>query len=262
MTYSPMPPETLPPAPQAAPQKNTIGLVALIFAGVGFLFAIIPGISAIAWLVIIPAIILAIIALVKKRKPTWFGLTAIIVAPISWLIAIIVTVAAIAGGVSQGISGGVENAPDVVASSPAEPEEPAAEPVPEGPVLGETITNNDGVAVTFAAVTCGIATAGPEFLAETAKGQFCEIKYSVQNGSDAKISLWSSDVTGEIGGVTYEANSTISSFGGEYFTTDLNPGLGTEAVVYIDIPLDKTLEYVVFVPQWSILTDEIRVRAS
>ena len=101
---------------------------------------------------------------------------------------------------------------------------------------------------------------GPEFLVQTAKGQFCEVKYSVNNGSEDKISLYSSDVTGEIGKLTYDADTMVSTFGGDYFSTDLNPGLATDATVYIDIPADKALDYVVFHPQFGIFTDEIRVK--
>ncbi len=241
-----------------------MGLVALILAGVGLLLAVSPIGAGIAWLVLIPAIVLAIIALVKGKQPKWMPLTAVIVAPIAWIIAIAVAATAF----SAGLSSAINDMPDTSTQAPAAgTTESAAPTVADGTkegdaTIGQTVTNNKGVAVTFTAVTCGLAQAGPEFLVETAKGQFCEVKYSVNNGSKDKISLFSSDVTGLIGDLTYDADGTVSTFGGDYFTTDLNPGLATDAVVYIDIPADKALNYVVFHPQFGIFTDEIRVKVA
>jgi len=248
-----------------APKKSILPLLSLIFAGVAFLFAVIPATSGLAWAFAVTAIVLAIVALVKKAQPRMLAIVAIIIAPIAWLISIIVFVVSLASGIgsaidrSPGLDGPAPGVSQSAEESPAE-EQPSEEPAAAEPAIGETITNNKGVAVTFTSVQCGIATAGPQFLEEKAKGQFCEVRYTVLNGSKEKISLWASDVTGEIGGVSYETNGSVSQFGGEYFTTDLNPGLSTDAVVYIDIPADKALEYVVYVPQWSLFTDDIRVK--
>ena len=256
------PPEYTAPALATAPKKNTIGFVAFGLAVAGFLLAVIPGPSAVAWLLLVPAIILGIIALVQKRKPLWPGLVAVILGPIAWIIAIIISLAGFASGISDAVNDEVDNPGIEAPVEDAPAEEAPAEEAPSEATLGQTLTNNDGVAVTFSSVTCGIPQAGPEFLEETAKGQFCEVKYNVQNGSADTINLFASDVTGEIGGISYEANGTASTFGGDYFTTDLNPGLGVDAVMYIDIPVDQALEYVVFVPQWSLFTDDIRVKVS
>ena len=261
-----MPPVYSAPAPAVA-SKNTPGLIAMILAIVAFVLGVIPGASFLAWLPAIAAIILAIIALVKKGAPKKAAVAAIIIAPIAWLIAIIVSIALIASGagssIEEGFNDGLESTQSDSPSSeaPIDPAEPSEEPADDGEArIGETLTNNDGVSVTFTSVTCGIAVAGPEFLEETAKGQFCEVRLQVQNGSDAQISLYSSDITGRIGTAEYESNTIASSFGGESFYTDLNPGLGTEGVVFIDIPADAALEYVVYRPLWSFLTDEIRVK--
>jgi len=250
-------PETSPAAPPAAPStKNTFGLVAVILAGVGFLMAVIPATAGLAWLLVIPAIVFAIIGLTRKGKSKLTSIIAIIVAPIAWLIAIIVTIVSIAAGVGAI----VDDAPAADAPSASSPATPDSGEKASEPGLGETITNNKGVAITFSSVTCGIAEAGQQYLTEKAKGQFCEIKYNVTNGSSEKISLWSSDVTGEIDGNSYEADGSISQFGGDYFSTDVNPGLSAEAVIYIDIPAGAALQYLVYVPQFSIFTDDVRVK--
>lgn len=252
-----------PPLPAPA-GKNTIGLVALIFAGVAVLTAVIPAAAGSTWLFAIPAIVLGIISLVKKRAPKWYGLVAVIAAPIAWLIAIVVATVFVASSLTSSINDALsEQGGTPAAEAPqAEPSAAAEEPAPANTeaTIGQTLTNNDGVAVTFTSVACGIATAGPEYFTENAKGQFCEVKYSVQNGGSEQITLLASDVTGELGGSTYESSSSLSSFGGDMFTTNVNPGLGTDAVVYIDIPADKALEYIVFKPAWGLFTDEIRVK--
>lgn len=56
-------------------QKNTLGLVALIVAVVGFIFACIPGALIIGWVLLPIAFILAIVALVLKGKSKTFALT-------------------------------------------------------------------------------------------------------------------------------------------------------------------------------------------
>lgn len=198
----------------------------------------------------------------RKAQPRLLAIIAVIVAPIAWLIAIIVAIAGVAAGIGTALDDARDDDPPAV-EQPSEEDPAEEEPADDGiAALGETVTNSDGVAVTFQSVTCGIATAGPQYLEETAKGQFCEVKYNVHNGGDEQISLWASDITGEIGGVEYESNTTISTFGGDMFTTDLNPGLGTDAVVYIDIPAGAALEFVVYDPQWSFFTEALRVSAS
>lgn len=252
-------PTTQPPVETPTPTKSILPLLSLIFAGVAFLLAF--GAPGVAWLPAVAAIVLAIVALVKKAQPRILAIIAIILAPLAWLIAIIVAVAGLAAGIGSSLESSAAEDPAVEQEQSTD-EEAGDQEADDEATLGQTVTNSDDVAVTFQSVTCGIATAGPQFFEETAKGQFCEVRYNVQNGSDEEITLFASDVTGEIGGVSYESNDVISTFGEDMFSTTLNPGLGTDAVVYIDIPVDAALEYVVYKPEWSFLTSEVRVRVS
>lgn len=198
----------------------------------------------------------------KKGARKGTAIAAIILAPVAWLIAIIVSVVVIVGsaGDAGGGSSSSDGAPSTSRTAPGD--EPAAADAGGEAAIGDTLTNKDGVAVTFTSVSCGIPVAGPQYFEETAKGQFCEVRFQVQNGSDAEISLFASDITGLIGSAEYAASDTISTFGDESFFTELNPGLGTEGVVFIDIPADAALDSVVYRPMWAFLTDEIRVRVS
>lgn len=247
-TASPPPPGNGAQAP-AGPPSKLLPILAISLAGLGLILAFAaPGI---AWLVCAAAIVVAIIALVKRRQPRGLAIAAIIAAPIAWLIAIIVAVASIASGVGQAIEES-DDAP-TSASQPdnADPETDAPD-APQEATIGDTITNDDGVSFTVSKIRCGLKTAGDnQFLKEKASGQFCEIKFIVENGSTDSINVSASDVTGSIGDSTYDSNTTASKFGDDYFSTDVNPGLSAKCVVYIDIPKDQKLEFITYDPLFS-----------
>lgn len=96
------------PAPAVSAPKPTsgpiLGAIALGLAVLGFIMAILPPVAFIAWLPIVAAIILAIVALVKRSRPLALPLVAIILAPIAWIIAIVVATAGFFGGVSDAIN--------------------------------------------------------------------------------------------------------------------------------------------------------------
>jgi hypothetical protein len=240
-----------PPVPVAGPPSKLLPILAAVFAGVGFLLAIpAPGV---AWIFCVTAIVLAIVALVKRRQPRGLAIAAIIVAPIAWLIAIIVAVAGFASSVGDAIEDAPSvSQPDATGDEDAGEADTGEGAGPKEAAIGDTVTNGDNVSFTVSAVTCGLATAGDnEYLQEAASGQFCEVRFTLANGSDESISVYSGDVTGTIGDATYEANDTASRFGDDYYSTDINPGLSADCIVYIDIPTDKKLEFVTYSPFFS-----------
>lgn len=128
-----VPEQQVPQAPPAAPgsKKGILPLLAVIFAGVAFLLAVIPATSGAAWAFAITAIVLAIIALVKKRQPKALAIAAIIVAPLAWLVSIIVFIVSLASGIA-----GIDSAPARPSTGVEQPaaEEPAEEePLVEAP---------------------------------------------------------------------------------------------------------------------------------
>ncbi|PPF70469.1 hypothetical protein C5E16_02475 [Clavibacter michiganensis] len=260
------------PAPSAPKQKNTLGLVALILAGIGFLFGVIPPLSGLAWIFFIPAIVLAIIGLTRKGQTKGTSISALIVAVIGWIVAIIVASVTFLSAVGTAIED-TDTAPSAAseAEAGAEAEAPAEEaPVEEAveeegvqeAAIGDTVTTGDGIAFTVNGISCGLAEAGDnEYFKETAKGQFCKVDYRIDNGGSDAINLSAYDIKGYIGESAYDANSSASTFGGDTFSTDVNPGLGTDNTVYIDIPADVALEYIEFRPAFS-FDDAVVVRAS
>jgi hypothetical protein len=139
-----------PAAPAAAaPKKSVLPLLAIIFAGVAFLFAVIPATSGIAWIFAVTGIVLAIIALVKKSQPKILSIIAIILAPLAWIVAIIVTVATVATGIGNALDE-LNDAPEITNEQPSEEPGDDAEPA-DSPVgtrdnpaaLGSTIEGRD-----------------------------------------------------------------------------------------------------------------------
>ena len=56
------------PAPEPAPKKGKIGLVALILAAVGLLFSVIEGFYLLGWVLLPVAFILALVALIQRNQ--------------------------------------------------------------------------------------------------------------------------------------------------------------------------------------------------
>lgn len=123
-----------PPPPVAlAKPRSRLAQWAMIAGIVAIVSAIVPGLSFVAWIPAIAAIVLGVIALIKKTPRRGQALTGVILGPIAWIVAIIVSVGAIAG-LGAGLTDAVVEAP--VATEEQEPErapepEPEAEPEPE-----------------------------------------------------------------------------------------------------------------------------------
>lgn len=141
-------------APYAAPEasappkkaRNVLGIVALVIAAVGFIFACIPGALIVGWILLPIAFILGIIALFQKDKPKWQGLTAIIVSVVGTIVGVVVFIAIAAGAVNDAIQESVTEevgTADVVEEGATTGEAPAVGEQPAGAVaqdlvLGET----------------------------------------------------------------------------------------------------------------------------
>lgn len=138
------PPATLPPTKAKKP-LNVLGLVALIAAALGFLFACIPGALILGWILLPISFILAIVSLFLKGKAKWMGLTALIVSVVGTIVGIIVFVSVVATSFDDAFGNGdttvVESSEDASVDDEAAAGEPAAEggtrenPYPIGSVI-------------------------------------------------------------------------------------------------------------------------------
>jgi len=259
---APVPPPAATPAaplPPAGKPGNLPGLLALVFAIVGFVLGVIPPTSGLAWLLLVPAIVLGIVGLARKGRPKALALTGLIVGVVGLIVAIIVAAVTFFAAVGDAVSKSLD-APSTASSADAGTGSSAA-PAAKEAKIGDTVTNSDGVAFTVNSIQCGIAHAGNSITGADAKGQFCEVKFNVKNGGSKEITVISSDLTGYIGASEYDVDtSTISTFGGDYFSTSINPGLAADCDVFIDIPAGQALDYIKFKPAFS-FADGVTVSA-
>lgn len=125
----------LPPPVQEQKSRNTVGLIALVTAIVGAVFAVIPGAVIIGWLLLPIAFVLSIISLFMKDQKRGQGIAALIISIIGTVIGFIVFFAVVASSVDEAFSEDVEIQSPInnEGDSGADPDEEAAtEPAEQG----------------------------------------------------------------------------------------------------------------------------------
>jgi len=179
--------------PPTAPKSNVLAIVAIALATVALVTAFIPGLTLITWLPGIAALVLGIIAVVKKQMPG-LSITAIVVAPIAIIIAIIMGFVYAAAAISAGLSAAVGGTTSVVGPSDAATVggAPAASQAGtrDNPLaLGSAISNDQWTVVVNSYDPDGNATvaAGNEFNAPPPAGSHFEVvNYTVTyTGADS-----------------------------------------------------------------------------
>lgn len=130
MTTTP-PPYAGAPAPTSAPQapvkkgRNTVGLIALIVAAVGFIFACIPGALIVGWVLLPIAFILGIVGLFMSGKPKWQAITAIILSIVGTIVGVIVFTVVVAAAFNDSFGGTESSVGDSTVVESAEGEQSA-----------------------------------------------------------------------------------------------------------------------------------------
>jgi hypothetical protein len=97
-----------PPARPAKVKKslNVVGLIALIAAALGFIFACVPGALIIGWILLPIAFVLALLSLFLKDRAKWMGITALIVSIVGTIVGVSVFLAVVATSVDDAFGGG------------------------------------------------------------------------------------------------------------------------------------------------------------
>jgi len=127
--------ETQPPQQQPK-SRNTVGLIALIAAIVGAVFAVIPGAFGIGWILLPIAFILSIISLFMKDQKRGQGIAALIISIVGTVIGFIVFFAVAASSVEEAFND------DLEIQSPVEDGDEAA-PAVEDEESGAPVENNE-----------------------------------------------------------------------------------------------------------------------
>jgi hypothetical protein len=165
------PPQAAGPVPPVSEKKprNTLGLIAMIVAIVGFVFACIPGALILGWILLPIGFILGLVAVFQKGKGKWQAVTAIILSVVGTIVGAIVFVSVVAGAVDDALSDGETtiSTPTDEGEAATDEDTPEAEPVAdvgtrENPVpLGTEIANDEWKvvvnSVTFAATDAVLA---------------------------------------------------------------------------------------------------------
>src|SRR5690606_12062702 len=103
-------------------EKNVLGLVALIVAAVGFIFACIPGALIVGWILLPIAFILALVSLFFKGKSKTFGLIGLILSVVGTVVGVVVFLTVVTTSFDEAFAGG-----DTTAVAPADAaDDPAA----------------------------------------------------------------------------------------------------------------------------------------
>ncbi|MFF9561806.1 DUF4352 domain-containing protein [Leifsonia sp. NPDC014704] len=241
-------------------RDSSLATLALILAIIGFVFGVIPFAAWIAWLLFVPALVLAIRALVKGQAGKGQSISAISVASVGWLIALVVGIASfgiVGGSTSDAEPAALPTAAHTTAPSPTAAPTPTSavpSPAPSSPPpvpgIGQSVASRSGVSFTVTGVQCGLGTQDDVFGTVTPKGQFCKVDFVVANGSSQpqNVSAW--DVYGYIGNARYEADTSLGSFGEDSFSTTVNPGLSVNCSVYFDVPAGAGLDRVKLITSW------------
>lgn len=101
-------------------ERNTLGIVALSFSIIGFIFACIPGFLIIGWLLLPVGFILGIVAAVLKGKAKWPGIAAIIISVVGTIVGVLVFLFVVGSAVDQALNGEVTSTVPTTTQSGAE----------------------------------------------------------------------------------------------------------------------------------------------
>ncbi len=135
------PTQTPPPQPTKAKKPlNVLGLIALITAALGFIFACIPGALIVGWILLPIAFVLALVSLFLKDKAKWMGITALILSIVGTIVGVAVFSAVVATSFDNAFSGGKATvavpsqsagASDGAAEKAGSPSRNPREPIPD-----------------------------------------------------------------------------------------------------------------------------------
>jgi len=195
----PAPDGSLPNAPEKK-QLNVLGLISLIVAGIGFIFACIPGALILGWVLLPIAFVLALVSLFLNGKGKGLGIAGLIVSIVGTIVGVIVFVTVVAGAFGSAFGSGettVDTNPSTSATNDSATEEESAaddqgtrqNPYPIGSVI-----ENDEWRVVINSVTLGAndaVAAANSFNEPPADGnEYIVVNYSTTYlGDDAEGAL-------------------------------------------------------------------------
>lgn len=233
------PTQTLPSQqPEPKKQRNVLGLIALITAVVGFIFACIPGALIVGWVLLPIAFILALVSLFLKDKAKGMGIAALIISIVGTIVGFVVFFAVVSSSVDEAFGGGetsVVEPSDAAAADTAGAEEAAAEEEPaaasegtrENPYPIGSVIENEEWRVVINSVTLAATDA------VMGANEFNE---APAEGSEYVLVNYSATYLGD------DPNGQIPAFGAtiEYVTADGTTVNSFDTPVIAPEPIDTT----------------------
>lgn len=134
---------------KAKKPRNVLGLIALITAVIGFIFACVPGALIIGWVLLPIAFILALVSLFIKDKAKWMGIAALIVSIVGTIVGFMVFTSVVASSFDDAFGSGdtkvVAPTTEAGGNAAAPQEKPAANAgTRENPYpIGSVVESND-----------------------------------------------------------------------------------------------------------------------
>ncbi len=110
------PPASAPPGMQPPEERNVLGIISLVCAIIGFVFACIPGALIVGWVLLPIAFILSLVSLFLKGKKKGAGVAGLIISIVGTIVGVVVFLTVVATAFDDATSGG-----DFDYSTPAQP---------------------------------------------------------------------------------------------------------------------------------------------
>ena len=268
--YQQYPPQYMqdPQSVQAPPkQKNTVGLVGLVTAVLGLLFACIPGALIVGWVLLPIGFIVSLVSLFFRGRKQGFGLAGLIVSVVGTVVGVLVFVMVVDNAVDDAVddlgSGGDISvaAPSGAETSGDEDAGTRANPYP----LGSTVTDRDW-SVTVNSVDLDAAAAvavDNQFNEPAPEGMtylLVNVTVSYIGESDAGESPWTTIEYVTVDGTTVHSYDSLGATTPDQLDTlsDLYKGGSTNGNILLTVPADTAGDGVLAVSP-GMLSDKVFV---
>lgn len=141
------PSSNVPPTPQhypyhphqPEPDKNGIGLAALITAIVGFIFACLPGALIVGWVLLPVAFILALIGITRANRKKGTSIAALVISVVGTIVGFLVFMTVVSDAIDESFSGSDLSTDSTDGDSESSDVGTRENPLP----IGETVRNDD-----------------------------------------------------------------------------------------------------------------------
>ena len=215
-------------------RSNVMGVVALGLAIVGFVFAALLLTAGIAWILLLPALILGAVALTLRNRRKGAALAAVIIAIVAFVLSFVGFRLPL-GADGQAVGAGVVNNAGV---NPLSTLTGGSGTLANtgGSGGGATTTTPDGVTVGVDSVDCHTPLATVTGLNIT--GEVCAVSVVVTNNGTDLVNINGDEISADAGGTDYLVDASL----GEDALVDVQVGAGetTTGLVYVNVPSGTT----------------------